>query len=180
MSSKEGLSPMMRPGSLPMAIFLVCHQLRDEASYYFFNNYLFNIIGYKKHCMAHYMPIYRLMERFAKHGSNVDILDNGLLSSTACVSIHAKGGHVEHLVRARRRGVLRDLKEVQKEAAEMPDIPEEQTEYLYGPFGAKLIKSMVFVLNAVDGISSFGFLAALAGIAITVVIAWIIGTPGLP
>lgn len=58
MSSKEGLSPMMRPGSLPMAVFLVCHQLRDEASYYFFNNYLFNIIGYKKHCMAQYTPIY--------------------------------------------------------------------------------------------------------------------------
>lgn len=49
---------MMRPGSLPMAVFLVCHQLRDEASYYFFNNYLFNIIGYKKHCMAQYTPIY--------------------------------------------------------------------------------------------------------------------------
>lgn len=177
MSTKEGLSPMMRPGSLPMAVFLSCHQLRDEASYYFFNNYLFNIIGYKKHCMAQYEPIYRLMEQFAKHGSNVDILDNGLLSSTACVSIHAKGGHVEHLVRARRRGVLRDFKEVQREAAEMPEIPEEQTEYLYGPFGAKLVKSIAFFLNTVDGLSRSGVLAALTGIALAVIIAWSIGTP---
>lgn len=120
------------------------------------------------------------IERFAKHGSNVDILDNGLLSSTACVSIHAKGGHVEDLVRARRRGVLRDFKEVRKEAAEMPEIPEEQIEYLYGPFGAKLVKSMAFFMNAASSLGRFGVLAALGGLAIAVVITWIIGTPVLP
>jgi len=117
MASKESINPMMRPGSLSTGILLTCHQLHSEASDYLFNNYLFNIIGYKKHCMAHYKPLYELMQRHAKHGANVEILDNGTLSSTVCVSIHAKAGHVEAMLHVRQRGVPRDLHEVEKEAA---------------------------------------------------------------
>lgn len=62
----------------------------------------------------------------------------------------------------------------------MPEIPEEQIEYLYGPFGAKLVKSMAFFMNAASSLGRFGVLAALGGLAIAVVITWIIGTPVLP
>jgi hypothetical protein len=132
MASKESVSPMMRPGSLGTDVFLVCRQLQAEASDYLFNNYLFNIIGYKKHCMAHYKPVYELVERYARHGANIEILDNGNLSSTACVSIYAKEGHVEAVLHVRQRGVQRDLKEVEEEAAQMPEIADDRAKYLLG------------------------------------------------
>ncbi|GAB7335164.1 hypothetical protein MBLNU13_g06996t1 [Cladosporium sp. NU13] len=149
MASKEGINPMMRPGSLSTDILLTCHQLHAEASDYLFNNYLFNIIGYKKHCMAHYKPLYKLMERYAKHGANVKILDNGTLSSTACVSIHAKEGHVEAMLQVRKRGVPRDLQEVEKEAAQLPEVSDEPAVYLYGPFVARLINCISSVVNGI-------------------------------
>lgn len=122
---RNSIHPMMPPGSLHMHVFLTCRQLRMEASDYLFNNYLFNIIGYKKYCMVHYRPINLLMERYAKQGSGLEFLDNGMLSSTACVSIHAKGGRVEAMLQARQRGVTRDLEQVEKEAAELPELMEE-------------------------------------------------------
>jgi hypothetical protein len=150
MASKESINPMMRPGSLSIGILLTCHQLHSEASDYLFNNYLFNIIGYKKHCMAHYKPLYELMERHAKHGANVEILDNGELSSTACVSIHAKNGHVETMLHVRQRGVPRDLQEVEKEAAQLPEVGDEPTVDLYGPFVARLIDCISFVVESIN------------------------------
>ena len=149
MASKEGINPMMRPGSLSTGILLTCQQLHSEASDYLFNNYLINIIGYKKHCMAHYKPLYNLMERYAKHGANVEILDNGTLSSTACVSIHAKSGHVEAMLQVRKRGVPRDLQEVEKEASQLPEVSDEPAVYLYGPFIARLINCISFVVESV-------------------------------
>lgn len=149
MASKESINPMMRPGSLSTGILLTCHQLHSEASDYLFNNYLFNIIGYKKHCMAHYKPLYKLMERFAKHGANVEILDNGTLSSTACVSIHAKDGHVEAMLHVRQRGVPRDLQEVEKEAAQLPEVADEPAVHLYGPFVARFIHCISVVAESI-------------------------------
>lgn len=174
MAERERLYPMMRPGSLAMDIFLTCRQLQAEASDYFFNNYLFNIIGYKKYCMAKYKPVNFLMERYAKHGSNIEILDNGNLSSTACVSIHAKGGHVEAMLHVRQRGVQRDLKEVEEEAAQLPDIPDEPPEYLYGPFGAKLIGCLVFMLEAMEFLMTPKAMAAVLIVGIAFWIAWLL------
>jgi hypothetical protein len=71
MASRESIHPMMRPGSLNMEIFLTCRQLHLEASGYLYNNYLFNIIGYKKYCMAHYRPINLLVERYARSWTTV-------------------------------------------------------------------------------------------------------------
>jgi len=149
MASKESINPMMRPGSLSTGILLTCHQLHSEASDYLFNNCLFNIIGYKKHCMAHYKPLYKLMERYAKHGANVEILDNGELSSTACVSIHAKDGHVEAMLHVRQRGVPRDLQEVEKEAAQLPEVADEPAVHLYGPFVARSIHCISVVAESI-------------------------------
>lgn len=170
MASKESINPMMRPGSLRTDILLTCHQLHSEASDYLFNNYLFNIIGYKKHCMAHYKPLYGLMERYTKHGANVEILDNGTLSSTACVSIHAKNGHVEAMLHVRQRGVPRDLKEVEEEAAQLPDVSDEPAVYLYGPFVAKLIDCIAFVVDKLNVLTTPIALATICvtGVAITI------------
>jgi hypothetical protein len=147
MASKESVSPMMRPGSLGTDVFLVCRQLQAEASDYLFNNYLFNIIGYKKYCMAHYKPVYKLVERYAKHGANIEILDNGDLSSTACVSIYAKEGHVEAVLHFRKRGVQRDLKEVEEEAAQMPEIADDRAKYFMGSSITPTVFATVFILG---------------------------------
>jgi hypothetical protein len=147
MASKESVSPMMRPGSLGTDVFLVCRQLQAEASGYLFNNYLFNIIGYKKYCMAHYKPVYKLVERYAKHGANIEILDNGDLSSTACVSIYAKEGHVEAVLHVRKRGVQRDLKEVEEEAAQMPEIADDRAKYFMGSSITPTVFATVFILG---------------------------------
>lgn len=171
MASKEGINPMMRPGSLKPDIFLTCRQLQAEASDYFFNNYLFNIIGYKQHCMAHYKPLYELMDRYAKHGASVEVLDNGTLSSTACVTIHAKDGHVEATLRARRRGVPRDLKEVEEEVAQMPDILDESNEYSYALFVAKTIDCVAFVADKLRMVSTPAMLTTVFATGIAILIA---------
>jgi hypothetical protein len=170
MASKDSINPMMRPGLLSIGILLTCHQLRSEASDYLFNNYLFNIIGYKKHCMAHYKPLFELMERYAKHGANVEILDNGALSSTACVSVHAKDGHVEAMLHVRQRGVPRDLKEVEEEAAQLPEIPCEPAVTLYGSFVTKTIDCIAFVVDslAVDSKSAIVATLLVTGVAIVI------------
>jgi hypothetical protein len=168
MASRESIHPMMSPGSLSMEIFLTCRQLRLEASGYLYNNYLFNIIGYKKYCMAHYRPINLLVERYAKNGSSIEILDNGLLSSTACVSIHAKGGRVEAVLQVRQRGVTRNLEEVEKEAAELPDISDPRPENLFRRWGDKIIGLVEFVLDALyrDAVIVPVFSVLLVAIAI--------------
>lgn len=150
MASKESISPMMRPGSLNTQVFLTCHQLQVEASDYLFNNYLFNIIGHKKHCMAHYKPVYTLMERYAKHGAKIEILDNGTLSSTACVSIHAKSRYVEAMLRGRERGVPRDLKEFEDEAAQLPDLDNGQSSNLRQSLHERLIEYIAFLKMQFD------------------------------
>ena len=171
MASKESINPMMHPGALSTGIFLTCRQLHSEASDYLFNNYLFNIIGYKKHCMAHYKPLYELMERYAKHGANVEILDNGTISSTACVSIHAKDGQVEAMLHVRKRGVPRDLKEVEAEAAQLPDMPDEPAVYLYGPFVAGLIGCIAPVVDKLNVVARPVILATVFATVVAVMIA---------
>jgi hypothetical protein len=170
MASRESIHPMMRPGSLSMEIFLTCRQLHLEASGYLYNNYLFNIIGYKKYCMAHYRPINLLVERYAKNGSSIEILDNGLLSSTACVSIHAKGGRVEAVLQVRQRGVTRNLEEVEKEAAELPDITDARPENLIRRWGGKIIGFLEFVL---DGMFSTAVAVAISSVILVWVAFWI-------
>lgn len=167
MASRESIHPMMSPGSLGMDIFLTCRQLHLEASGYLFNNYLFNIIGYKKYVMTQYRPINLLVERYAKHGSSIEILDNGLLSSTACVSIHAKGGRVEAVLHVRQRGVTRNLEEVEKEAAELPDITDAPPNNFLRRYGGKMSEFAASVLigmcNTAVGITvSSVFLVAIA------------------
>lgn len=150
MASKESINPMMRPGSLNTHIFLTCRQLQAEASDYLFNNYLFNIFGHKKHCVAHYKPVYKLMVRYAKRGAKIEILDNGTLSTTACVSIHAKSRHVEAMLRGRERGVPRDLKEFEDEAAQLPDLDNGQSRNNRGPLSARLIDYIAFMKMQFD------------------------------
>jgi hypothetical protein len=77
-------------------------------------------------------------------------LDNGLLSSTACVSIHAKGGRVEAVLQVRQRGVTRNLEEVEKEAAELPDIADPRPENLVRRWGGKIIGLVEFVLDVLS------------------------------
>lgn len=170
MASRESINPMMRPGSLSTGILLTCHQLHSEASDFLFNNYLFNIIGYKKHCMAHYKPLYNLTERYAKHGANVEILDNGTLSSTACVSIHAKDGHVEAMLHVRQRGVPRDLQEFEEEAAQLPEVGDRPVVHLYGPFVARLINCISFV---VEGITKSVVLATILVTGLAIILAMV-------
>lgn len=121
---KEGLHHMLAEGSLPMHLFTICRQINTEAGEYLYNKYLFNVIGHKKHCIDHYRTIFELLDRYAQNGADVDVLDNGLLSVTACVSMFARGGKIETMARSRQRGARRDLHEVEAEARNMVDLPE--------------------------------------------------------
>ena len=121
---KEGLHHMLAEGSLPMHIFSVSRQMNMEAGEFLYNSYLFNVIGHKKHCIDHYRSIFELLDRYARDGADVDVLDNGLLSVTACVSMFARGGNIEAMARSRQRGARRDLHEVEAEARNMVDLPE--------------------------------------------------------
>lgn len=114
---------MLAEGALPMHVFSVCQQMNAEAGECLYNSYLFNVIGHKKHCIDHYRTVFNLLNRYARNGGDVDVLDNGLLSVTACVSMFARGGKIETMARSRQRGARRDLCEVEAEARDMVDLP---------------------------------------------------------
>ncbi|KAM0721833.1 hypothetical protein Q7P37_002758 [Cladosporium fusiforme] len=133
-ASQDGLNPMLRPGELSMSIALTCSQLYAEANDYFYNNWPINIIGYKKYCIDHYQPIHKLSERFAKNGSCLQVLDNGVISTTACVSIHPKGGRVDAMMRRRKQGNPRDLEEVTMEADCMLNVPDDDYDINFGEY----------------------------------------------
>ena len=122
---KDGLHPGLTAGGmLPVQVLRVCQQMNLEAAEYLYNHYLYNVLGHKKHCIAHYKTIYNALQRFARHGAGIDVLDNGLLSVTACISLFAKGGKIETMARGRERGARRDLREVEAEARSMADPPD--------------------------------------------------------
>lgn len=168
MSKSDGLNPMHPAGYLPLALLLTCSQLHAEAAGYLWNNYLFNIVGYKKHCMAHYGQILELLDKYARNGTKIDVLDNGLLSSTACVSMYARHGHVEAMARKRQRGVRRVLREVEEEAAAMPAIPNVRSDYWQGRLSLRMLKWFVFEL-----IGMRILLAAVTAVIVAIGAVWL-------
>lgn len=171
-ATKDGLSHMMRPGELSMSIVSTCHQMYTEANVYFYNNYPINIIGYKKYCIEHYQPIYELGKRFAKHGSCLRALDNGELSTTACVSIHPRGGRVDAMMRRRKQGNPRDIDEVKREIAGMPEHGGLESEELPARCYARAVCLLAFVMGKLRMLCTPSGLAAVLVIATAVCIAW--------
>lgn len=170
-ASKDRLASMMRPGELPMNLGLSCRQLHNEANEYLYNNYPINIIGYKKYCVAHFQPIHTLAQKFAKKGSCLQVLDNGELSTTACVSIYPRGGRVEDMMRRRKQGKPRDLREVKREALRMPDMDDDRR-FDFGESSVRFDTQVLYCLGMVnEGLAMLctpgGFAAILVvGVAI--------------
>ncbi|OQO07515.1 hypothetical protein B0A48_07212 [Cryoendolithus antarcticus] len=117
MADKQGLSVMLSKGELPMNVFTVCRQIHSDTSGYLYNNYLFNVVGLTSDCIARYEPLQQVVRKHARGDVKTDIFDNGVLSSTACISIYVSGGFVEGIAHRRRRGVPRELSEVKLELA---------------------------------------------------------------
>jgi hypothetical protein len=53
------------------------------------------------------------------------------------------------MLHVRQRGVPRDLTEVEKEAAQLPEVSDEPAVNLYGPFVARLINCISFVVESI-------------------------------
>lgn len=170
-ATKDGLSHMMRPGEISMSIVSICHQLHTEANGYFYNNYPINIIGYKKYCIEHYPPVYELGKRFAKQGSCLRVLDNGELSTTACVSIHPKGGRVDAMMRRRKQGNPRDVDEVKREVARMPEHGGLESEQLPARFYIQTVYLKAFVMGKLRMLCTPSGLAAVLAVGFAVYIA---------
>lgn len=120
-SGKLTLYPMHARHDLSFGICRASQQLNAEVAGYVYNNYLFNIVGTKKDIMAIYRPISKVMTKYARTKVQIDVLDNGPLSVTACVSIYVSGGRVAQKAARRQRGNPRNFKEVQDEIATMPN-----------------------------------------------------------
>lgn len=114
-----GLYPMHARHDLSMLICQVSQQLNAEVAGHVYNNFLFNIVGTKKDILAVHRRVSEVMAKYARTEVQTDVLDNGPLSATACVSIYVSGGRVERKAARRQRGVLRNLKEVEDEVAMM-------------------------------------------------------------
>lgn len=168
MAKTTGLDLMHPPDYLQLSILSTCSQLYTEASGYLYNNYLFNTVGYKRHCMAHYGTILELLDKHAHHGAKIDVLDNGSLSMTACVSMYAKDGHVEAMARKRQRGVRRALRDVEVEAAAMPAIPDVRSDYWQGTLGLGMLRWSV-----VEAVKWRRLAVAVTAVCVAVLAVWL-------
>jgi len=92
----------------------VSRHFHAEANDYLYNNYLFNIVGTKKDCLASYESFAGTLRKYAKDDVRINAFSNGVHSSTMCVSLHAGDGKMV-LLNRRMRGEPREIREMREE-----------------------------------------------------------------
>lgn len=162
MADKQGLPlvPMLSRGDLSLSVLSSCRQLYQEAAGHLYNNFIFNVVGLTKDCVENYQSIQHAVEKHARTLVKTEVLDNGVLSSTACISIYASGGFVEGLACRRQRGVPRNLEEIKRQIAEQYESEKQCT---FSSLRIRLILFYRAAQRAVAGlfgvpISSAGFI----------------------
>lgn len=110
----NGLQSIHPQHGIPIESFRACRLLNDEASGFLYNNYLFNIIGLKKDCLAAYEAFVHTAQKYARREVRVHAFSNGTHSKTMCISVHAGDGKLG-IVERRERGVLKDISELEHE-----------------------------------------------------------------
>lgn len=100
---------------IPTALLRVCKALGMEASEYLYNNYLFNILGTKKDCLATYNTFLKVAQKYARDKVHIHAFSNGIHSVTGCLSIHAGDGKALAMLRQRQRGQPKTILELQEE-----------------------------------------------------------------
>ncbi|KAK3116084.1 hypothetical protein LTR53_003926 [Teratosphaeriaceae sp. CCFEE 6253] len=116
---KKGLKVILPVDTLPRNLLLVNRQLCREASDILYNSYLFNIVGTKTDCLAHYTRFLRTMRRYARSEVNINAFSNGDHSATMCLTLQA-GDLRMPILNRRARGqpiAIQDLREEQKHKA---------------------------------------------------------------
>lgn len=116
------------------------------------------------------LPIYLTV-----NGISLSLMESGALDACA---IHAKGGHVEATLRARQRGVPRDLKEVEEEVAQMPDISDEPDENSYGLFVARTIDCVAFVVDKLRRATTPAMLATVFAVGVAMLVSLLFSGSG--
>jgi hypothetical protein len=101
---------------IPTNILSTCRALQAEGSEYLYNNYLFNIIGTKHHCLDAYNDFLSTVKKYARNEVHVNAFSNGSHSSTMCLSIHCGEGRTA-MLRRRERGEPKAIDELEKEVA---------------------------------------------------------------
>ena len=102
--------------TIPTELLLTCRALNRETSEFLYNNYLFNIIGTKKDCLATYTGFLETVEKHARNKVHIDAFSNGSHSVTMCFSIQAGEGRMPILER-RKRGERKGIEELKREVA---------------------------------------------------------------
>lgn len=108
------LQCMIPEERVPTELMLTCRQLRDEGNAFLYNNYLFNIVGKKRCCLAAHEKFLNTIEKYARNEVRLNAFSNGDHSATMCISLQAGTAKMGVLMR-RRRGEPKELKEIQDE-----------------------------------------------------------------
>ena len=119
-AQSSGFTSITPNAPIPTSIFRVNRTLGHEASEYFYNRYLFNIIGTKRDCLMGYKPFMNTLEKHSRDGIRMDAFGNGWQSQTMCISLQASETKTKLAVlHSRRRGVPMDEAELQDELREI-------------------------------------------------------------
>lgn len=102
--------------SIPAELLRTCRALYAECGAYFYNRYLFNVIGSKTECLNTYGAFLAIVQKHARAQVYTHALSNGSHSTTMCVSIHA-GEAAFALLQRRGRGEPKEIRELQREVA---------------------------------------------------------------
>lgn len=99
---------------IPIQLLRTCKHLHAEAGEFFYNAYLFNIIGRKRDCLSTYDIFMRVATKHARDTVQLHAFSNGSHSTTMCLSIHIGDGKLA-LLRGRQRGEPKTISELQRE-----------------------------------------------------------------
>ena len=101
---------------VPLELLLTSRAIHAEAIEYLYNNYLFNIIGTKRDCLANYKSFLRTLEKYARNEVHVHAFSNGSHSATICISLLAGDARMS-LLKRRERGEPKAIADIESEIA---------------------------------------------------------------
>ena len=130
-AQSSGLASITPNTPIPISTFRVNRVFGREASEYFYNRYLFNIIGTKHDCLLGYKPFMTTLKKYSRDRIRMDAFGNGWQSQTMCISLHVSGGESKlNVLRSRRRGVPMGEDEMRNEMVDIEREEEAKRPYL--------------------------------------------------
>lgn len=108
---QNSLQMINSAADLPTSLFYVNRLLGHESAAFFYNHYLFNVVGITQHCLSSYPTFMRVLQKHTHQNVRLDAFSNGEHSATCCLSF--QGGNTKaEVLEKRARGEKQSIEQL--------------------------------------------------------------------